>query len=228
MAEQIPLSLKLSDAAIFENFFPGENVTMLACLKNLKINASEFLIYLWGPEGSGRTHLLQASCQDYSTQSEMYIDLRDEELRPDCLNGLEYLHLICLDNIDSIFGKADWELAIFNLYNRAFSMNTRFVIAGLASPLQSHCQLPDLRSRLSSALIFSLKILDDQQKILALQQRAKNKGLYLSLEAAQFLLNRYPRNTHTLFSALETLDQASLVTKHKLTIPFIKQVLPIS
>ncbi len=228
MAEQIPLSLKLSDSATFENFFPGANIAVLNFLKSYMQKPAEFLIYLWGREGAGRTHLLQACCHYQMDRTAIYIDLTEKDLTPEFLTELENVNLICLDNIDHVFKNAAWELALFNLYNRAYSQNSHLIIAGLTQPLQSNCCLIDLRSRLCAGLVLQLNALNDEQKILALQKRAENRGLFLSVDSAQFLLNHYPRHTHALFSALEILDQASMVNKHRLTIPFIKRILKIS
>ena len=34
------------------------------------------------------------------------------------LEGLEAFSLVCLDDLEVLAGKQDWELAIFNLYNQ--------------------------------------------------------------------------------------------------------------
>ncbi len=67
--------------------------------------------------------------------------------------------------------------------------------------------------------------LNDEEKIQALCRRAKTRGINLSLQAGKYLLTKCSRDTVALFSILEQLDQASLASQHKLTIPFIKKVL---
>lgn len=37
---------------------------------------------------------------------------------PEVLDGMEQLALVCIDNIECIAGDEEWEMAIFNLYNR--------------------------------------------------------------------------------------------------------------
>jgi DnaA family protein len=39
------------------------------------------------------------------------------------------------------------------------------------------------------------------------------------------MLRRLPRDLGSLFAAIETLDQASLIAKRKITIPFVKEAL---
>ena len=109
--------------------------------------------------------------------------------------------------------------------SQAREKNTRLIVAGNDSPPQLPCQIADLRNRLSWGLVFQVKNLTDEQKLLALQMRAKNRGLQISREVGLFLLNHYPRNMTVLFNCLEELDRASLIAKRRITIPFVKEVL---
>ena len=72
-----------------------------------------------------------------------------------------------------------------------------------------------------------MRELNDEQRLLALQQRAHLRGLEVSLEVGQFLLLRLPRDSQALFSALVQLDKASLSLKRKLTIPLVKSILKL-
>ncbi|MEO8835155.1 MAG: DnaA/Hda family protein, partial [Caldimonas sp.] len=56
--KQIPLPIGPEPARIFENFLPGANAGALAHLGALAPGAPP--VYLWGPPGSGKTHLLHA------------------------------------------------------------------------------------------------------------------------------------------------------------------------
>ena len=60
---------------------------------------------------------------------------------------------------------------------------------------------------------------------MALQLRAKGRGMEMSDEVAKFILSRAPRDTNDLFHLLDHLDDASLQQQRKLTIPFVKDVL---
>ena len=56
--KQIPLAIGPEPARTFENFLPGANGEALAHLLALAPGAPP--VYLWGPAGSGKTHLLHA------------------------------------------------------------------------------------------------------------------------------------------------------------------------
>ncbi len=231
MQVQIPLALKLSDNANFENFCVGNNVNAFRYLQSLSTASSaEKFIFLYGGSGVGKSHLLQACCHGYADAGFVtaYVPLSEAwQLNPEMLQGLEQMDLICLDNIHAVLGQPLWEEALFHLYNRTRESNVQLLVSAETTPQQMQCQLADLHSRLCSALVFQLQGLDDEQKIQALQMRSARRGLELPKEVCLYLLNRYPRNMTALFDIFEMLDRSSMIAKRRLTVPFVKGVLNI-
>ena len=227
MSQQLALPVNLRDDATFTNFYPGDNTHLIKALHELVTGNNERLIYCWGHEGAGRSHLLQACCHELTDQqfSVVYLPLSISQLSPEILEDLEHMNLVCLDDINAVLGNKDWEEALLHFYNRARDNHVRLVVSGNEAPPQLPCELADLRSRLSWGLVFQVAGLSDDQKLLALQMHAHQRGLQLTSEVGQFLLRHYPRDMSALFTMLNKLDHASLVAKRRLTIPFIKQVL---
>jgi len=222
MSMQLPLSLQLRDDATFDNFFVGHNQHLVDVLKN----PSEKFIYFAGQHGVGRSHLLQACCHFF--EDSIYIPLSEhEQLSPSIFEDMESIGLICLDDIDAVFGLPDWEVALFHFYNRISSSGSRLCVAA-SHPLQDiKVELPDLKTRLSSFVFFPVHDLSDQEKIAVFVERANFRGLDMPVEVAEFLFNRLPRDMRELFSVLDKLDEASLAAKRRLTVPFVKEVLDI-
>lgn len=227
---QLTLPLHLSDAAIFDNFFPATNQRIVDYLQRFIKNEVEPYTYLWGHKGVGCSHLLQACCQQVYEQGlrAVYLPLADLiHLSPKLLDELEFSSLICLDDLEAIKGQPLWEEALFHLYNRIQITKNRLLIAAHVVPDDIGLQLPDLVSRLKSGVIFQVHELVDEDKSVALQMRAKLRGLELTHEVIEFLLHRFPRNLTVLFQMLERLDKASLAEQRRLTIPFVKKVLQV-
>lgn len=224
---QLSLSIGLRDDASFDNFFPGENEVAVKHLAGILSNSqSEGSVYLWGNEASGKTHLLQALCHQ-SSEFQMpaaYLPLSLwQELDVGLLEGLDNYPLVCVDDIDAIAGNPEWEQALFHLYNQILQNKTHLVISASTNLQESPLHLPDLKSRLSWGVVFYLKELSEDQKALALQQRAHRRGFELPDNVAQYLLRRYSRDMNSLLDMLNQLDEASLMAKRKLTVPFVKQ-----
>lgn len=225
VTQQLTLSVALRDDARFANFYAGPNAHVVQALQQQWTVQGEPFIYLWGAEGAGSSHLLQASCHyaEGIGHNSIYLPL-DEMVyySPDVLEGIDQLPLIALDHVQAIVGKPEWEEALFHLFNRVRDRQGHLLIAGSDAPVNLGIRLPDLSSRLGWGVVYHLESLSDDDKTLALLLRAKGRGLNMSDEVARFILNRGPRSMSELFALLDSLDQASLAAQRKLTIPFVK------
>jgi len=226
MPQQIPLGFTFNNEISFNSFVVGENQVTFNAVQKLGAGSEEHFIYLWGKQGSGKSHLLQSLCQIYGEQNKpaAFLALSNkDQYSPLMLDGLEQLSLVCIDDVHAIAGDANWEEALFHCFNRTHDHKTPLIITGNAPPVQLPLQLDDLKSRLGWGLVLQLKPLRDAQKLEALQTRAGLRGLELSDEVGQFLLSRYSRDLGELLALLDKLDHASLSEQRKLTIPFLRR-----
>jgi len=227
MYTQLTLDLQLKDSFTFDNFISGDNQILIQLLQSQRDEA-EKQVYIWGAHNSGKTHLLQAVCQYLSQakQNVSYLPLQQLiDYSPDVFQGQESMDLCCIDNVDLLQGRADWQEALFDLINRMRENNKRLIITANQPPNEINLSLNDLVSRLQWGPIFRLVELNDAGKCLALQQRAEARGFELADNVASYLLNNYNRDMADLFEMLETLDKAQLQLHRRLTIPFVKAVL---
>ena len=228
VGRQIPLAFSKFEHIDFELFEPGKNQQVVQQLKNLSRAEDHKNIYLWGQPGSGKSHLLQALCNDAAKHdfAAVYIPLSEfGNFDSAMLDGLEKLDIVCLDDVERIAGNRDWEQAMFHLFNRMREQQTPMVMTSAESPLASSLELKDLSSRLAWDLVFHLETLDESESLQALKKRAMVRGFDLPDDVAMYLFRRVSRDMHNLFKLLDGLDQASLVAKKKLTIPFVKELL---
>lgn len=224
---QLALDINLASNPSFSNFIPGKNAALLAQLERLA--SPEVLgfssIYVWGPEASGKTHLLQALAFAAleNSLSHSYVNL-SQEFNPKILQDLDS-EIICIDNLDAIAGQGLWEEQLFHLFNRQRDLSKRLVFAAQNNLANLGLGLPDLESRLAWGLSYQTHSLSDEDKLLALQVSAQQRGLHLPSEVGNYLLTRGPRKLSDLFILLDTLDAASLKEQRKLTLPFVRRIL---
>ena len=227
---QLPLGLSLKDEASFDNFYPGTNAEIVDALKNSASGQGEKINYLCGSRGQGLSHLLQASCHEAARHKVRAVYLPLGQLlqeSPEMLRGMEALQLICMDDLQCLGMSAEWEVAVFHLFNRVHDAGGHIIFAGNDLPKSLPLRLPDLVSRLSWGVVYQLHPLTDAEKITVLIMRAKSRGITLSEEVGKYLLSHCPRHMTTLFAALDALDKASLAAQRRLTVPFVKEVLEI-
>jgi DnaA-homolog protein len=221
---QLPLGVRLSDRARFESFAPGANAEALAALRTLLQPAAGGVVWLWGPQGSGRSHLLQAACAAVAPAG--YFPLTElSALGPGVLEGAGALACVAVDDVQTVAGDADWERALFFLHREVERQGGRLILAGTSAPAQAGFGLADLASRLGAAQVHALQALDDAGQREALRLRAALRGLDLPEETASYLQRRHPRDMPSLMALLERLDLEALAAQRRLTVPFIRQAL---
>lgn len=228
--EQQTLSLTLPEEKSFNSYWQGCNeVVLQQCLHCLSSGEDNYL-YLWGETTVGKSHLLKACCHYSQEQglSSVYIPLQQHQHSdPALLQGLEKMDVVCIDDIEAIQGNAAWEEAMFHYYNRFLPSKSRLIITGKLPPNQLALGLADLRSRLNAGVIMQVKALSDEDKLKALQSRAKARGIACSFPVAEYILNHCGRDMASLVDVLEKLDKATLIHKRTLTIPFVKMILAL-
>jgi DnaA family protein len=229
MPTQLLLPVRLPDEASFANFLVcASNRAAVERLRGF-LAAGRGSLFLHGPAGSGRTHLLQACCHDVEARGGtiVYLPLDElQELPPrELLAGLEAHALVCLDDVDRVAGRPDWEESLFHLFNRCAEAGSALLLAAQRPPAGIGLGLADLRSRLQGGMIAGVDEPGDEDKIPALMLRARNRGLTLEPEVARFLWQRSERGMAALVAALDRLDAAAVGAGRRLSIPFVKSVM---
>lgn len=223
-SEQLPLGVGLRDRATFASFLPGPNGAALALLRELLASQRAGVALLWGAQGAGKSHLLQAACHDLGDAS--YLPLRElAALGAGSIEGAEERPCVCIDDLQQVAGQGSWERALFRLYTELEARRGKLLFAADVPPASLRIGLRDLASRLRSAQALGLQVLDEVRQREALQLRARLRGLELPARTAAWLQRRYRRDMHTLYGLLETLDVAALSAQRRLTVPFIRSVL---
>lgn len=228
MATQLPLSISVNDNISFANYLPGPNQVVYEVIQQLMSGGGETYLYLWGSSGTGKSHVLQAICQQATQHDQLpgYIPLQQcVTADPDMLEGMEQLDFVCLDDIQAICGIEAWEQKVFQLFNSLNDHGIPLIITSNVPPNELTLTLNDLVSRLNWGGIFQLHPLNDEEKIQALQKHAKSRGLSLPDNIAHYLTSHCSRDMHTLVEWLQKIDYASLAMKRKITLPFVRDLL---
>lgn len=185
-------------------------------------------LYIAGPAGVGKTHLLLATCAaaDAAGRRAAYLPLSAAAGRlREALQALEGNDLIALDGLDAAAGERDDEVALFDAHNRARAAGVSLVYSAREIPEALGLVLPDLRSRLGQCTRITLGPLDDDGRREVLQQRAQRRGLVLEDAALDWLLRRVGRDLGGLTALLDRLDRASLAAQRRVTVPFLRKTL---
>lgn len=224
MAQQLLLDILPASQPTFDNLIVGENAAAINATMSLRVGQA---LYLWGSDGSGRSHILQAIASHHQG-----IYLADDEHQAKQLVELaNSAHpLPACVAVDDVQRMNDSGLAgLFTLYNRWREMASseqafRLVCAGDKAPLQMQLR-EDVRTRLGWGAVFRLMPLTDSDKLKALMSYAQTRSMPLSDEVLRWLLTHGSRDIRSLFGVVDALDRYALANHRPMTLPLLKSML---
>ena len=216
--KQIPLAIGPEPAHGFESFLAGANAGALAHLLALSPGAPP--VYLWGPPGSGKTHLLHAVVQRAARQGARVAWL--SAAAPVPWTAGDDCEWIVFDDCQDL--DAARQQAAFSLFVEATGRSAAVLAAGTLPPVDLAMR-EDLRTRLAWGHVFALVPLGEAEVRAALRREADRRGTFLSDEVMGYLLTRFSRDLKHLMAQLDRLDEFSLSTQRAITVPLLKQML---
>ena len=243
LPKQFALDISHSPKASLENYLPGKDLALISALRGIVRSwenigtysstnpLNQRWIYWWGPEGSGRSHLLNAIGNVAKQTGLEHIALtpleptswiRLEE-KMGALAESDAPSVITVDDVDCLDDRLVGSL--FRIFNETqASKAIHIFMAGNASPANLKLR-EDVRTRLAWGLIFQTQLLDDDEKIQALEEAAKARGLVLSSDVLPWLFSRFYRDMPSLMALIDALDAYSLETKRAVTLPLVRELL---
>jgi DnaA-homolog protein len=224
--KQIALDIGLAPGPTLKNFFAGPNQ---AALQHLQLwvgndKRSPVPSYVWGEGGSGKTHLLRAAQAALRDQGCPVGWMDATVAEPSAFN--DAWRVVILDDVHIY--TAVQQHAAFNWFVNATTPSDgqqRWVLAAGNVPPSDLALREDLRTRLGWGHIFQLQVLSEPERRAVLRQQADDRGVFLSDEVMDFMLNRFSRDLSSLIQLLDQLDGYALQTQRAITIPLIKAML---
>jgi chromosomal replication initiator protein len=148
---------------------PGNQLALAACRRVVEAPGLEHNpLYLHGPPGCGKSHLLAAVISEYreSLDASAVVELDGptfvareaqrlaEGERSELHERIERAALVSLDRVEALAGRAMAQEALFSLVNDALERGTQLVLAGAAAPQK----LPGFVERVASRLAWGLSV----------------------------------------------------------------------
>ena len=216
--KQIPLAIGPDAQPGFDNFLPGANAAALDHLRALPLATAP--VYLWGPGGCGKTHLMQALASRHQRAGQQvgWFDAADP--LPWVLSPA--WALVVLDRCEVLDATA--QHAAFALFEEATAHGVQWLAAGRLPPVDLPVR-DDLRTRLAWGHVFAMQPLPDAETRAALRREADRRGIFLSDEVMDFLLTRFERDLAHLMRLLDRLDNYGLSKGRRITVPLVRQML---
>ena len=224
---QLALQIQINERASLDNFFVSKNNNQtIQILKNILLSSNKGAqIFIDDLGSNGKSYLLQAICNDFSNSnnSSIYIPMQETiNFDPSILEGISELNLICVDDIDLINKRREWEIPFFNLINECYEKECFLILSGSINKLKA---IPDLISRIKKMETLRLEAINDDELMEATQAISKNLNIEISDKNMNYLINNSKRDIKTIFRTLSQLEKESLERKKSIGLNLIKDVI---
>jgi chromosomal replication initiator protein len=225
----------------FENFVvcSGNRAAYHFARQLASTDESDNLLYIYGPPGSGKTHILLAlgesirqqgafsslptlSCKEIDA---IYHGHYPAEETSRLAERFADSPLLLVDDIHLIPDNANLRVELWQVFNDFYGAGKKIVITGLYPPRE----LPHLDGHLISRLLWGLvarvDISDDDSRRMILNKLASDRQLRIPVEVFDYLVVHAPRDIPSLVTALEALRRLSFATQKKITVRLAREAL---
>ena len=177
-------------------------------------------LILHGEKGSGKTHLARIWGQHAQAQSISLADLRDANIDQICR---EFGNII-LEDLPVEFDQH----SLFHLYNAIKQASGYLLITSVHAPQTWKVTLPDLSSRLRSALSAKIQIADEDLLRAIIHKLVADEQVIVPTQVIDYLLHHQDRSLSQLQTMIKKINTYAFATKRKITLPLVKEALQIN
>ena len=229
---QLIFPFQVNQKASFASFFCSpDNIELMSRLADLVASKNADEVIINGAEGSGKSFLMQAICNELSSSGKQFAFIpmnKAINMGVEIFQNLASLNAVCIDDLQLILSREEWETALFNLINECQQSNCSLILSfGGNQSLEDITQLSDLLSRIKRMEFMKLQAVQDEFLNQALGFVSQQLDINLEKAELEFLLKHQTREFSILVDNLISLDKQAASLKRKITIPLIKETLNI-
>ena len=220
------------DDYTFENFIVGgsNKLAEAACRAVANHTEDSFNpLFIYGGSGLGKTHLLCAIRNSVKAKnpSMKVLYLKGDEFTNEMVEAISqgvaarkifrekyrYLDMLLIDDIQFIGGKESTQEEFFHTFNTLYEGKKQIVLTSDRPPKEIKTLEERLRTRFEWGLIADIQPPDIETRIAILNRKAKDLGVDLSPEVADYIAQRLKKNIRQLEGAIKKL-KALLILDH--------------
>ena len=216
MTDQLLLKFPSKQAYLKEDFYVSSSNQQAYDFINSWPKWIKRIANIFGPPGSGKTHLTSILEKKTST-----LTIHSDTLNDKTFFEFKTKEAIIIENLNEKIS----ENLLFSLWNTALQDNKYFLITS-TKPINTYkFKLPDLKSRIKSCVNIGIKLPSDELISVIIAKNFSDKQVKIEKKHIDYIIKRIDRSYEKISQFILTLDKYSLKKGSPFGLKMIKEVL---
>lgn len=197
-------------------------------------------LFIYGPSGLGKTHLLTAIAQEFK-KNQPYANIiyvTGEAFANELIGSIHQkkdtsqfhqkyrsADILLVDDIQFIAGKESTQEEFFHTFNDLYKMGKQIVLTSDRPPKDIKTLEDRIRSRCEWGLIADISVPDFETRMAIIKRKAELLQLVIPDEVAEFIANKLKTNIRQLEGAVKKLKASKHLLGTQITISMAQSVI---
>lgn len=196
-------------------------------------------LFVYGPSGLGKTHLLFAIVNEIRENFPNYniLYVTGEEFTNELVEALTFkkpvafrekyrnVDVLLVDDIQFIAGKMSVQEEFFHTFDALFKMNKQIILASDCAPKDINNLEERLKSRFVMGLVADVQPPDLELRVAIFKRKAMDYHFELDMEVLYYLAQNISLNIRQIEGALKKLKAHMLITGQECNLTIAKEIL---
>ena len=216
MTDQLILKFPTNNVYLKEDFYVSSSNQEAYEFINSWPKWIKRIVNIFGPPGSGKTHLASILKNKTST-----LEIESGALNDKVFFAFKINEALIIENLNEEVS----ENLLFSLWNVALQDN-KYLLITSAKPINTYkFKLSDLKSRVNSSVNIGIKLPNDDLISVILAKNFSDKQVKIEKKHIEYIIKRIDRSYEKISQFVSILDKYSLKKGNPFSLKLIKEVL---
>lgn len=197
-------------------------------------------LFIYGPSGTGKTHLLNAICCEVANKfknkkkiklltandfTREYVSALADHTITQFSRKYRRLDILLIDDIHFLVDREKTQEEFFHIFNDLFNRRKQIVIVSDREPQEIKGLQNRLITRFSSGLVVDIKPPNLETRLAILEKKVKNHNVTIPFNVLQLIAENFHSSVRSLEGALMKVIAEASFKKEKITIERAEKIL---